>query len=135
MPGNARLTASMSCCVVGAEPILTARTEERSVRASVSVSRTMSASMVGTEVRKVTPKRPIASMYRRASNCGSRTMVACPARATLLVPSAFMWKSGAATMKRCLSRSLAAVTRDLTAQSWPSWDSGTPLGRPVEPDV
>ena len=105
------------------------------MRDSVSVSRRISASIVGTEVRNVTPKRPIASTYRRASNCGSRTIEPCAANTTLLVPSAFMWKSGAATMKRSRPRSLPASTRDRTAQRWPSWDSGTPLGRPVEPEV
>src|SRR5215510_10701821 len=55
----------MSSWVVGAEPTRTARTDERSVRARVSVSRTINASIVGTEVRNVTWKRPIASIQRR----------------------------------------------------------------------
>ena len=95
--GKARCTASMSACVVGAEPVRTDSTEERSVRARVSRSRTASASMVGTDVSQVTLNRPIASTYRRASNCGRRTMLAPAAKANLAVPSAFMWNSGAAT--------------------------------------
>ncbi len=51
----------MSDCVIGAEAARTISTEDRSVRASASRSRTASASMVGTEVTQVTLKRPIAS--------------------------------------------------------------------------
>ena len=59
--GNAVLTSSMSFWVRGADPVFTNSTDERSVRASVSRSRTTIASIVGTDVSRVARKRPIAS--------------------------------------------------------------------------
>ncbi len=47
-PGNAALTRSTSAWVSGAEPMVTRRTDERSVAASASGSWSTSASMVGT---------------------------------------------------------------------------------------
>jgi len=50
---EAALTRSMSAWVSGAEPMVTARTDDRSVRASAAVSWTTSAIMVGTAVSHV----------------------------------------------------------------------------------
>ena len=132
--GNRLRRSSMSFCVVGAEPIRTVRTEDRSVLAIVSFSRTIIASIVGTEVSQVTPKRPTASTYFFASNCGISTMLACAANTNFEVPRPFMWKSGAATISRWSPGGMV-FRRDSTAHRCPWCESGTPLGRPVDPEV
>ena len=53
------------------------------------------------------------------------------AKATFDDISPFMWNSGWATKWR----SLCEPSRRDSAQSWPAWVSGTPFGRPDEPEV
>ena len=60
---------------MGAEPMRTASTAERSLLAKSSRSRSSMAIMVGTEVRKATRCFAAASTYPLVVNCGSRTMV------------------------------------------------------------
>ena len=49
-------------CEIGADPMRTDVTEDRSVRASRASSRSIIAIIVGTEVSAVTPSAPIASI-------------------------------------------------------------------------
>src|SRR2546427_148194 len=60
-------------------------------------------------------------------------MAAGAASTTLLVPSAFMWENGAATMKRSPWGAFPPAPRGRTAPRGPAWESGTPFGRPPEP--
>ena len=82
--GNACRTSSTSDCVIGAEPVRTDSTDDRSVRARVSRSRMASASMVGTDVSQVTLNRPIASTNCRASNCGIQDDACAGGESTIL---------------------------------------------------
>ena len=61
-PGKAARALSHNACVAGAEPIVSRRTEERSVAASRASSLTTRAIIVGMEVSAVQRKRPIASI-------------------------------------------------------------------------
>ena len=78
--------------------MVTLVTDEKSRPPVKSRSLATSASMVGTEVSQVTPKRAMACAYLRASKDGNNTMLPPDARAPLTLMVAFMWNIGAATM-------------------------------------
>ena len=78
--------------------MVTLVTDEKSSPPTSAPSRAISASMVGTEVSHVTPKRATACAYLRASNEGISTMLPPTANAPLTLMVAFMWNMGAATM-------------------------------------
>ena len=68
-------------------------------------------------------------------NSGSSTALAEAASPNRLVHNAFMWYSGAANNSRWCASGQPRFIRCSSAQRCPAWLSGTPLGRPVEPEV